>query len=153
MFLPLSRALVQDRAPPLREAPLAAGRRMRDHALVAPLAGELKQLEVLNLAHNRLVALPPSLGQLARLKVLGLRSNALRALPTELGGLAALESLFLTHNRLAALPQSIGRCAALRTARCPRLPRQPRRGSSAASRVPHSKSLAYTYATESEEEY
>ncbi len=69
----------------------------------------------LNLACNRLTALPESLGQLTQLQSLNLSGNRLTALPEWLGQLTQLQSLNLSGNRLTALPESLGRLTQLRT--------------------------------------
>ena len=76
-------------------------------------AGLSEHLEVLNLAENRLEALPADIGALANLVRLGLKGNRLTALPDSIGSLTALKELYLTDNRLAHLPRSIGALTAL----------------------------------------
>jgi len=74
---------------------------------------DLDRLEFLNLAENRLTALPETIGRLFQLRKLVLSRNELAALPESIGSLARLVTLDVTENRLAALPERIGGLAAL----------------------------------------
>lgn len=67
----------------------------------------LPALENLNVAHNRLSALPEELAALSRLEVLNLSYNALAALPDALADLARLKRLYLTGNALREIPPAL----------------------------------------------
>jgi hypothetical protein len=70
--------------------------------------GLLENLQVLDVANNKLVTLPESLGNLKQLKVLRLNNNKLQALPETIGNLQSLEQLDLCYNWLRTLPKSFG---------------------------------------------
>lgn len=65
-------------------------------------------LRMLNLANNKLTALPGALCDLAALKFLDLSLNDLETLPTDFGSLTNLTRLDLSWNRLEDFPESMG---------------------------------------------
>ncbi|MFZ4661008.1 MAG: COR domain-containing protein [Caldilineaceae bacterium] len=76
--------------------------------------GKLKQVESLDLSHNKLTTLPASLGHLTLLQSLDLSHNQLTTLPESLGQLTQLQSLDLSHNKLTTLPESLGKLKQLK---------------------------------------
>ena len=61
---------------------------------------QLKNLQQLELAHNRLTEIPVEIAQLTQLKVLNLSHNLLRTLPVALKQLKNLQQLNLGGNPL-----------------------------------------------------
>lgn len=70
--------------------------------------GQLTNLRVLRLSHNRITALPEAIGQLSHLEVLDTSENMLTHLPERIGELTRLSSLSLRGNRLQCLPATMG---------------------------------------------
>jgi Leucine-rich repeat (LRR) protein len=66
------------------------------------------QLQVLNLAGNQIVTVPPELSMLSALRELYLNGNMLKVLPPELGDCRALEKLDISNNLLPRLVADIG---------------------------------------------
>jgi Leucine-rich repeat (LRR) protein len=60
--------------------------------------GQLKNLVLLNVSHNKMTGVPAEVGQLQNLEVLDLSYNQLTGLPNELGNLQNLKTLILTGN-------------------------------------------------------
>jgi Leucine-rich repeat (LRR) protein len=81
---------------------------------VPPEIFDVKGLEELSLAGNRLKALPADIGRLTELRRLQLAGNGLTKLPDEIGGLKHLEGLWVHGNLLEELPCSIGELGALK---------------------------------------
>lgn len=69
---------------------------------------QLTNLQVVNLAGNRITKLQDELGNLRQLSCLALGSNKLEDLPDVFDQLTNLHDLYLYNNHLAALPPSIG---------------------------------------------
>src|SRR5947207_962649 len=69
--------------------------------------GELRQLRLLNLSHNRLSVLPDSIGHLAQLRILNLSDNRLAALPESLRNLRSLGELYLHGNPGLGIPVEV----------------------------------------------
>ncbi|XP_072175709.1 uncharacterized protein [Diadema setosum] len=81
-----------------------------NHLTVIPpeLPFRLPHLSYLNLAHNRLVALPESFALLFHLRILLLHHNLIEELPASFIHLVKLEKLDLSANRLKSLPETLG---------------------------------------------
>ena len=73
----------------------------------------VRDLQRLNLAHNRLATLPPSVSLLAELTALSVAHNAVVALPETLSALTRLRTLDASHNLLTVLPAGLGLAPAL----------------------------------------
>lgn len=73
--------------------------------LLARLPAPGASVRVLDVADNRVVALPPDLAPFRRLEVLNLQGNGLRAVPPGVAALAALTHLNLAFNSLTELPE------------------------------------------------
>ena len=82
------------------------------------LATGLVNLRELNVARNRLVALPAALGELKALARLDCRENQLRAIPKSVDGCASLAELYLGQNQITSVPESVGGESALRVLFC-----------------------------------
>lgn len=74
-----------------------------------------KNLQTLDISHNKLRSLPKDIGKLKELVSLNLTSNELKELPTSLGRLKNLKSLMLTRNRITSFPRSLGKLKSLTT--------------------------------------
>jgi hypothetical protein len=73
-----------------------------------PAIGDLRALELLTAAHNRLAALPDDFGRLAALVEADLSANDLALLPPTLGGCKRLRVLKLVGNaNLSPLPAQL----------------------------------------------
>lgn len=68
---------------------------------------QLTQLQVLNLASNRVTSLPESFGNLTHLQSLNLYKNPLRSLPASFSQLKELTDLSLTATMLSSLPECL----------------------------------------------
>lgn len=66
---------------------------------------QLPNLELLDLAHNRLLDLPTSINSVSKLRVLRLGHNRLASLPN-ISTLSSLCDLNLTHNRLILVKET-----------------------------------------------
>jgi len=84
--------------------------------------GELKELRALILSENELIELPNEVSSLANLEWLLLDNNKLTHLPAEIGNLDQLEILNLSNNRLVDLPDSFKNLSALRGLRLEKNP-------------------------------
>jgi internalin A len=82
-------------------------------ALPASLFFALPYLQLLDLNHNAIAALPDAIGQLTGLQTLGLGGNQLTALPDAIGQLTALVRFTLDDNLLTELPEALGQLTAL----------------------------------------
>lgn len=70
---------------------------------------DLRQLEHLNLGHNKLIRLSQGFRQLSNLKLLKLTGNRLTEIPEEIFELENLTSLDLSDNQITKIPDKIGR--------------------------------------------
>jgi len=70
--------------------------------------GNLRNLQILDLSHNKLKSLPDYVGNLKNLQTLDLSSNELKTLPDTIGKLKYLLILDVSNNMLTTLPNSIG---------------------------------------------
>ena len=68
---------------------------------------ELRNLESLIIANNKIRVLPSWIGELKAIKRIDLDSNLLRQLPEEIGAWHGLRLLFLSNNLLESLPESL----------------------------------------------
>ena len=68
--------------------------------------GELRQLQLLDLSQNKLIALPPALGRLQNLTVLRAAFNRITSLCDEVCSLKNLRELEIHNNLLASIPPS-----------------------------------------------
>lgn len=75
---------------------------------------ELKSLEELNLACNKINILPEKISQLNFLKELELGLNNLSGLPASIGNLTLLERFSLEQNQLGEIPETMGNLEHLR---------------------------------------
>jgi Leucine-rich repeat (LRR) protein len=66
--------------------------------------GELPNLEILNVAHNRIKALPDGVGQLKRLVRLDVSGNELTTLSEAINGLDSIKYLYVHGNDIASIP-------------------------------------------------
>ena len=69
--------------------------------------GELENLTLLNLYHNKLVTLPETIGQLSRLRTLIISRNLISILPKSIGKLQNLTLIDAWDNPLYTLPSEI----------------------------------------------
>jgi hypothetical protein len=69
---------------------------------------ELKNLEGLSIANNKLKSVDGEIGELQELRALILSENELIEIPDEVSSLPNLEWLLLDHNKLTHLPDEIG---------------------------------------------
>lgn len=77
--------------------------------------GNLRKLEVLDIARNGLKIVPPQIARLSNLKTLRLEYNDLRRLPDFVGDFKNLKELSLDSNgRIIALPASVGKLKGLK---------------------------------------
>lgn len=75
----------------------------------------LDALKTLDLAHNRICALPADVWKLSRLRYLRLADNMLGALPEEIGHLLLLKKVDVSNNIIDHIPSTIGACAQIHT--------------------------------------
>lgn len=66
--------------------------------------GNLSQLTVLDLSHNKIPSFPKSLSQLTQLQKLNLGHNRLPGIPDSMGDLTQLQELYLNHNSIPSIP-------------------------------------------------
>ena len=72
--------------------------------------GDLPQLKILDVSHNKKLAeLPREIGDLRHLETLDLSYSRPRRLPGEIGNLHNLDSLHLQYTELKVLPRQIGK--------------------------------------------
>lgn len=71
------------------------------------------RLLILNLSHNRILAVRSHVGKLILLKELNLSNNALESIDAGIGKCIRLRKLDLSHNRLRWIPQEISSCGLL----------------------------------------
>jgi len=76
---------------------------------IPPRIGELKQLRVLQMAHNKLTHLPAEIGRCDSLRSLILNQNRINDIVPEIGQLSHLAVLDLWGNNVTVLPKEIGR--------------------------------------------
>ena len=74
----------------------------------------MTKLQLLLLDGNKLTELPAEIGDLKELRVLSVRDNQLVALPTSIQRMTILEELYLHENKLTELPAEIGDLRELR---------------------------------------
>ena len=72
------------------------------------------RLEVLSLAQNDLIALPPEIGDITTLISIDVSDNELQDLPTSLGKLTACEYLDVASNNLKELPEQLLQMTSMR---------------------------------------
>mmetsp|Transcript_7096 Transcript_7096/g.15284 ORF Transcript_7096/g.15284 Transcript_7096/m.15284 type:complete len:987 (-) Transcript_7096:113-3073(-) len=72
-----------------------------------------EQLRYLDLSFNRLKALPDSVLSCKKLQLLHMQHNDLVKLPARMESLTELRKLFVSYNRLTQLPEKIGKCRKL----------------------------------------
>jgi hypothetical protein len=105
-FTALSPAFVLDIGPTLCELHMA-------HNAISDLPigimGALQHLNVLNLSHNQLRALPEDMMCLPSLKCLDVSHNRLVKLPATTSNLVNLHTLIVNNNHLTTFPGAIGR--------------------------------------------
>ena len=75
--------------------------------------GDLPNLYILDLSHNKLEILPDSISDLDNLDVLFIHNNKLTTLPDSIGNFRVLTVLDLSHNKLVKLPDTIGNIQSL----------------------------------------
>lgn len=75
--------------------------------MIPPALGELKQLLVLSLSHNKIDTLPAEVCQLVNLRTLYLRGNLLASLPNLMGQMVSLQHLDCAYNRFSAFPEVV----------------------------------------------
>jgi Leucine-rich repeat (LRR) protein len=80
---------------------------------VPPSIGRLRNLRVLDIAHNALRTVPDEIGRLRALDVLYLADNQLTLVPAGVLELRTLRYLGLDANRLTELPDAVGELSAL----------------------------------------
>ncbi len=76
---------------------------------IPPRIGDLKQLRVLQMAHNKLTHLPAEIGRCDSLRSLILNQNRINDIVPEIGQLSHLAVLDLWGNNVTVLPKEIGR--------------------------------------------
>jgi len=75
--------------------------------------GELTNLQVLSVAHNKIKTLPQSIGQLKWLVKLDISNNKLTTLPEAINGLDSVKSLYMHGNEISSVGLSDKNCQKL----------------------------------------
>jgi|SRR5579863_812529 len=73
-----------------------------------PSVRNLRELQFLNVGHNRLYTLPDWITELKELSIIIAEQNRFTALPESIRELPELQSLYFSHNRITALPEWLG---------------------------------------------
>lgn len=75
----------------------------------------LPNIDLLNLADNRIEILPESIGEIKTTRILRLERNKIKGLPESIGAMQGLKLLYLENNQIQQLPRSMAQLKNLKT--------------------------------------